>query len=196
MVDNAATTVMVQGWWPRNAQLLKTLFRILFGLIWVIDGSLKFAAGFVDAFAGSISGDGQPAWMQGWFTFWANTVNGNAAFWVYLVGSLELALGLALIFGFMRKFAYVGGAILSLFIWAVPEGFGGPYGPGSTDIGTGAMYALLFLSLILINATYGPSKWSVDSLIERKFPKWAWIAEFQPPNKPVKMVELTPTAAA
>ncbi|MFI5413957.1 MAG: nitrite reductase, partial [Candidatus Lutacidiplasmatales archaeon] len=104
------------------------------------------------------------------------------SFWVYLVGSLELALGLALIFGFMRKFAYVGGAFLSLFIWAVPEGFGGPYGPGSTDIGTGAMYALLFLALILINATYGPSKWSADHLIEGRFPRWAKVAEFQSPG--------------
>ena len=173
------TTLQVEGWWPRNAQVLKTLFRILFGVIWTIDGSLKFAPGFVDAFSGSISGSGQPAWLQGWFTFWANQVNGDPGFWVYLVGSLELALGLALVFGFMRKFAYVGGAILSLFIWAVPEGFGGPYGPGSTDIGTGAMYALLFLSLILINATYGPSKWSLDHLIETRFPGWARVAEFQ-----------------
>ena len=81
----------------------------------------------------------------------------------------------------MRKVAYVGGAILSLFIWAVPEGLGGPYSPGSTDIGTGFMYALLFVSLILINATYGPSKWRIDHLIETRFPRWAWIPEFQPP---------------
>lgn len=181
MVDSVVTTVRIEGWWPRNAHVLKTLFRVLFGVIWVIDGSLKFAAGFVNAFVRSISGDGQPAWLQGWFTFWANAVNGNATFWVYLVGSLELALGFALVFGFMRKIAYIGGAILSLFIWAVPEGFGGPYGPASTDIGTGAMYALLFLSLILINATYGPSKWSADHLIERRFPSWAWVAEFQAP---------------
>jgi uncharacterized membrane protein YphA (DoxX/SURF4 family) len=183
MGDNTTGMIRVEGWWPRNAHVLKTLFRILFGAIWVIDGSLKFASGFVDAFAGSISGDGQPAWLQGWFTFWSNAVNGDPAFWVYLVGSLEIALGLALIFGFMRKIAYVGGAILSLFIWAVPEGFGGPYGPGSTDIGTGAMYALLFLSLILINATYGPSKWSLDHLIERRFPKWSYIAEFGQPAR-------------
>ncbi|MCI4372193.1 MAG: DoxX family membrane protein [Thermoplasmata archaeon] len=183
MEESTGTTVEVKGWWPRNAQVLKTLFRMLFGFIWVIDGSLKFAPGFVGAFAGSVSGDGQPAWLQGWFTFWANAVNGNTAFWVYLTGSLELALGLALLFGFMRKIAYVGGALLSLFIWAVPEGFGGPYGPGSTDIGTGAMYSLLFLSLILINATYGPSKWSLDYQIEKRFPRWAAIAEFQPRAK-------------
>ena len=69
-----------RGGWPRNAQVLKTQFRMLLGIIWVVDGSLQFAAGFVDAFAGSISGDGQPAWLQDWFTFWSNAVNGNQAF--------------------------------------------------------------------------------------------------------------------
>jgi nitrite reductase (NO-forming) len=186
MVDKVGTGGEVVGWWPRNALTLKTLFRILFGVIWLIDGSLKFASGFVNAFAGSISGQGQPAWLQGWFSFWAIQVNGDPAFWVYLVGSLEVLLGLALIFGFMRKIAYAGGALLSLFIWAVPEGFGSPYGPGSTDIGTGAMYALLFLALMLINATYGPSRWSIDHLIERRFPGWARIAEFRGASAPAR----------
>ena len=182
MTDDDVIVIKKDAWWPRNAHTLKTLFRMLFGLIWLIDGALKFAPGFVGAFAGSISGDGQPAWLQGWFSFWATQVNGDPAFWVYLVGSFEVLLGLALIVGFVRKLAYACGALLSLFIWAVPEGFGGPYGPGSTDIGTGAMYALLFLALMLINATYGPSKWSLDHLIERRFPRWAMIAEFQGPS--------------
>jgi len=196
MVETQTTIVAVEGWWPRNAHVLKTLFRMLFGAIWVIDGSLKFQAGFVNAFSGEVSGSGQPAWLQGWFSFWATQVNGNTAFWVYLVGSLELALGLALLSGFMRKITYVGGALLSLFIWAVPEGFGGPYGPSSTDIGTGAMYALLFVSLMLINATFGPSKWSLDYWIEKRFPRWAAIAEFQPTPRKVKETPPAVPAAA
>ncbi|MCI4354165.1 MAG: hypothetical protein L3K06_02225 [Thermoplasmata archaeon] len=92
---------------------------------------------------------------------------------------LELAVGLALVFGLLRKIAYIGGAILSLFIWAVPEGFGGPYGAGSTDPGGGIVYAMVFLMLIVINAAYGPSKWSLDFLIERRWPFWAKLAEFR-----------------
>jgi len=42
------------------------------------------------------------------------------------------------------------------------------------------MYALLFLALILINATYGPSKWSLDHWIEKRFPWWANLAELKP----------------
>jgi uncharacterized membrane protein YphA (DoxX/SURF4 family) len=182
-----------QSWLVRNVHPLKSALRILFGAIWLIDGALKFAPGFVDAFQGSISPAGQPAWLAGWFKFWANAVGTDTAFWVYLVGALEVSLGLALVFGFVRKIAYVGGFVLSLFIWAVPEGFGGPYGPGSTDIGTGFVYAMVFLFLILVNATYGPSRWSLDAAIERRWPAWGRIAEIRhSPAGEVRPVVPTP----
>lgn len=171
---------MVEGWFARNASSLKVVFRAVFGVLWVIAGALKFQPGLVDQFPGMISADGQPSWLQGWFTFWAAQAASNAAFWVYLTGTLELAVGIGLIFGLMRKVAYLGGAVLSLFIWAVPEGFGGPYQLGvSTDLGGGIVYAMAFMMLIVINATYGPSKLSLDYWIEKHFPAWAKIAEFR-----------------
>ena len=36
------------------------------------------------------------------------------------------------------------------------------------------------VALIVINATYGPSRWSLDAAIERKFPKWRMLAELGP----------------
>ncbi|HYK92850.1 MAG TPA: DoxX family protein [Thermoplasmata archaeon] len=171
---------MQESWWARNASNLKVVFRVVFGFLWIVAGALKFAPGLVDQFPGMISADGQPAWLQGWFSFWSAQATANAAFWVYLTGGLELAVGLGLVFGFMRKIAYLGGAVLSLFIWAVPEGFGGPYQLGvSTDLGGGIVYAMAFLMLIVINATYGPSRYSLDYWIEKHFPAWAKIAEFR-----------------
>lgn len=126
-------------------------------------------------------GNGQPAWLHGWFAFWATQATQNAALWVYLTGVLELALALGLIFGFMRKVTYGLGLALSLVIWAVPEGFGGPYGPTSTDIGTGIVYAFVFLLLMIVNATYGPSRYSLDRLLERRWPAWQRIAEIRGP---------------
>lgn len=166
-------------WWGHHASGLKILFRIAFGLIWIIDGAFKFQPGLVDAFPGMVSASGQPGWLAPWFNFWSAQASSNAAFWVYSTGILELAVGLGLVFGFMRKIAYVGGAILALFIWAVPEGFGGPYGVGSTDIGGGIVYAMVFLMLIVINSTYGPSQWSLDAVIEKRWPRWALLAEFR-----------------
>ncbi len=98
------------------------------------------------------------------------------------MGFLELLLGIALVFGFMRKVTYAAGVALSLLIWAVPEGFGGPYqsGAGGTDVGTGVVYALTFLGLLVINALEGSSRWSVDHLIERRYPSWARVAELGP----------------
>ena len=174
------------SWWGKNAAVLKTLFRVVFGILWIIDGAFKFVPGFVQEFPGLITGDGQPAWLQGWFSFWQTQAANNPDFWVDLVGALELMVGLALVFGFMRKIAYIGGAVLSLFIWAVPEGFGGPYGAGSTDPGGGVVYAMAFLMLIVINAAYGPSRWSLDFLIEKRWRGWARIAEFRGmPSEPV-----------
>ena len=34
------------------------------------------------------------------------------------------------------------------------------------------------IGLIIINATYGPSRFSLDYYIERAFPGWARLAEF------------------
>ena len=111
------------GWFVRHAVLLKTLLRVVFGFIWALDGIFKFDPALVRSFPDVVAetGQGQPAWLPGWFSFW-----------VYGTGLLEMVLAFSLVFGFLRKIAYVGGFVLSFFIWAVPEGFGGPYGPGST----------------------------------------------------------------
>ncbi len=167
-------------WVVRNVSWLKSFIRIILGIVWLIDGYLKFSPGLVDSFPDLVrrAGEGQPAWLQPWFNFWSSVTTGNAALFVYTTGVLEVALGVALVLGFMRKIAYLGGIIFSLFIWAIPEGFGGPYGLGSTDIGTGIIYSFVFLSLVIINTLSGPSKYSLDFLIERKYPFWKRLAEF------------------
>jgi len=170
------------NWWMRNAGRLKTVFRLVLGLVWVIDGSLKFTSGYNSSFLSNVQASQQnaPSWLSGWYSFWVTQASNNPNLIVYTVGSLELLLGIALVLGLLRKVAYLAGIVLSLLIWAVPEGFGAPYGPnsGATDIGTGAIYAIAFLGLVVINSTYGPSRWSLDHLIERKFPRWASLAEF------------------
>ncbi len=174
----------VDSWWVRRTPQLKVIFRVLFGLIWGIDGSLKFTPGLVSVFPQMVSdaAQGQPAWLSGWFSFWQAQVSADPALWVYSTGIFELVLALALCLGILRKLAYTGGILLSLVIWAVPEGFGGPYGPGSTDIGTGVIYAMVFLMLMVISATYGPSTWSVDYYLERRWPWWARLSEIRSPR--------------
>jgi uncharacterized membrane protein YphA (DoxX/SURF4 family) len=180
VVDDSAVDI---GWWGRNARWLKTAFRILLGVAWLVNGVLKFTSGYVSSFLTDVqtSQANAPSWLSGWYAFWTTQATNNPTLIVYTVGVLEVVLGLALVLGLLRKIAYSGGVILSLLIWAVPEGFGGPYqnGAGGTDVGVGLSYAIGFLGLIVVNAALGPSRWSLDHVIERRFPWWAKLAEFR-----------------
>jgi len=171
----------MDNWFVRHVGGLKTAIRIVFGLVWGIDGALKFQPGVAQALPGMISdaAQGQPDWLAPWFGFWSQTVSANPALFSTTIGLLELALAFALLAGFLRKVAYTGGILLSLVIWSVPEGFGGPYGPSSTDIGTGIIYAFVFLLLLIVNATFGPSRFSLDYVIERQWPAWMRLAEIR-----------------
>ncbi|MGO9644287.1 MAG: DoxX family protein [Candidatus Bathyarchaeia archaeon] len=168
-------------WWTRYNSELAALLRIGFGFVWVIDGMMKFVymvpSDVVDMV--QASGQGQPSWLGGWFNFWLGLVSANPSIIMYAVGVLELLLGFALILGFMRKIAYLAGIFLSLMIWSVDEGFGGPYGPGSTDIGAAVMYAFVFFALLIIDASYAPNKYSLDAIIETRKEWWSKLAELR-----------------
>ena len=89
---------------------------------------------------------------------------------------IESLIALALIFGVARKLTYIGGAAFSFIVWAVAEGFGGPYSSGSTDIGTGIIYTIVFLMLYTLESNTSPS-WSLDTLLEKKFSCWKKISD-------------------
>jgi nitrite reductase (NO-forming) len=86
---------------------------------------------------------------------------------------------LALIFGFARKATYIFAALFSLVVWATAEGFGGPYASGSTEIGTGIIYAVVFMGFLALNYEAGPARLSVDYLIEQRVPWWHRTAEVE-----------------
>jgi uncharacterized membrane protein YphA (DoxX/SURF4 family) len=177
----AAVQVTLDNWFARNADKLKTVMRVVFGLVWLIDAAFKFQPSFAYYFSSLISSTAaiQPSWLSGWFSFWASATSVNPALFAYSIALLEAFLAFCLIAGFLRKFAYTIGFFYSLILWSVPEGFGGPYGPSSTDIGTGIIYAIAFVLLLLINSITGPSKYSIDRLIEQKWPSWKRIAEIR-----------------
>jgi len=168
------------SWYVRHDYGLKVGMRIVIGIIWAIDGSLKFLPSSVDAISSKFPdmASGQPSWLQGWFSFWGSILASNPSLTVFSTGIVELLLAACLILGFARKIAYAGGIVLSFFIWSVPEGFGGPYVPGATDIGAAVIYVFVFLFLI-INAAYGPSKYSVDYLIGKRLKWWFKISEIR-----------------
>ena len=156
------------------------LLRIVFGLIWLIDAGLKMNHVFVNDFKADFTegAAGQPGWLHWWFHFWTRVIDTSPSTFAYITIVLETALGLSLLFGFARRSGYVVGFIFSLAIWAIPEGFGGPYSMSSTDIAQGLIYALVYAALFgLESAIETKPAWAVDTWIERRVSWWRPVAE-------------------
>jgi nitrite reductase (NO-forming) len=163
--------------WPKDA------LRISFGIIWLIDATLKWLPGFRAGYMGTIMGQaqGQPGWLKPWFDFWINLQHPRVMFFAYLVAAVETLIALALIAGFARKITYISAAGFSLLIWATAEGFGGPYTSGAADIGTAVIYALVFMGLLALSAYAGPARYSADYYLEQKISWWWKVAEVRHP---------------
>jgi len=156
------------------------LLRIVFGVIWLIDAGLKMNHVFVNDFKADFTegAAGQPGWLHWWFHFWTRVIDTSPSTFAYITIVLEILLGLSLVFGFARRVGYIAGFVFSFAIWALPEGFGGPYSMASTDINQGIIYALLFAALYgLDSAITGKPAWTVDDKLERRFSWWRPIAE-------------------
>jgi uncharacterized membrane protein YphA (DoxX/SURF4 family) len=176
--------------WPKDA------LRISFGIIWLIDATLKWLPGFRSAYMGVIMGQaqGQPGWLKGWFDFWINLQHPRAMFFAYLVAVTETLIAVALIAGFARKLTYISAALFSLVIWATAEGFGGPYTSGSSDIGTAIIYAVVFAGLLALSYYAGPARYSADYYLEKKIGWWWRVAEMRRPA-PAGPVQAEPAPA-
>jgi hypothetical protein len=74
----------------------------------------------------------------------------------------------------LRSVTCVVSLLLSLGIWSVGEGFGGPYKLGeSTDVGTALVYALLSGVLLAIAAG---RYYSVDQWLTRRLGRFGFLA--------------------
>jgi len=84
-----------------------------------------------------------------------------------MLATAETVIAVFLILGIFSNLTYIVGIFLSLGIWSIPEGFGGPYIPGATtDIGTAFPYAILFVVLLCLSAGryYGLDQWLTSRL--------------------------------
>ena len=143
--------------------------RIVFGLVWVVAAVLQWLPQFQNSFVAQVAAAkaGQPAFIQGWITFWANLVSVNPLLFARILASTEAVIAAFLILGLFSNLTYIVGIFLSLGIWAIPEGFGGPYIAGvTTDIGTAFPYAILFAVLLFLAAGryYGLDQWLTPRL--------------------------------
>jgi len=143
--------------------------RIIFGLVWVVAALLQWLPQFQNTFVAQVAAAraGQPGFIQSWISFWANLVSVNPLLFARVLATTESAIAILLILGLFSNLTSIVGIFLSLGIWSIPEGFGGPYLPGqSTDIGTAFPYAILFLVLLCLSAGryYGVDSWLTPRL--------------------------------
>lgn len=165
---------------PRSASWpLGTVVRITFGLIWAIDAWFKWQPEFQDNFMKLVQGGSasQPSWLGPFYQFWQTTLPPYAHSLALLTAIVETVIAVALIVGLARKPIYVIGALWSLGIWAIPEGFGNDDRAMSTDIGTSVIYVLVFAALWAVDSCAGPGRFSLDAVIERRQSWWRRIAE-------------------
>ena len=164
-----------------NSALPTAILRIILGLAWTANAALKWFPAFGAAFLPMLTGasQDQPGFLKPWFNLvTAVASDGRAPFLALGSAVMETYLAVALLSGFARKTTYAVGAIYTALIWTTAEGFGGPYVPGiSTDVGAAIISSLLFLMLLINDAGAGFSRFSLDSLLERRIPRWRRVAE-------------------
>jgi uncharacterized membrane protein YphA (DoxX/SURF4 family) len=153
--------------------------RLLFGVIWAIDAVLKWLPGYRHSYLGNLkaAAQGQPSWLHGWFNFWIRLQSHSPALFATLTGLAETTLAIVLILGVARRAGYAFGAVYALLVWAVGEGFGGPYATGATDIGTGIVYTMLFLALLAFAPPARRERLSLDQVLVARWQWWRVVAE-------------------
>jgi nitrite reductase (NO-forming) len=156
-----------------------TIIRLAFGVIWAIDAYLKWLPGYRHGYISNLeqTAQGQPAFLHGWFHFWINLQSGAPSLFATLTGVTETTLALVLLLGVARRTGYTLGAAYMLMVWAVGEGFGGPYQAGATDVGTGIVYVMLFIALLVFAPPARRERFSLDRFLERRIGWWRFIAE-------------------
>ncbi len=152
-----------------------SIVRILFGVVWAIDAYFKWQPSFLSDFTGYLADAlaGQPGPVQNWLSFWIDIVKVDPSFFAHVVALGETGLAALLILGAFSDVAYAGGILLSLVIWSTAEGFGGPYVPGSTDIGTAIIYVFVFVLLFLTRAGM---TWGVDGVLSPRLGRLDFLA--------------------
>jgi len=156
--------------------------RAALGILMAIDAWLKWQPAFAAHYVGYLqnAANSQPHWLQTWFHWWLRVVVAHTGFFVTATRLIETAVAIGLLLGFARRITYSAGALFSLLIWSTAEGFGGPYTAGAANVGPALVYVLIFIASALFEHFLGSNPYSLDYYIERRYPRWASVAELGP----------------
>jgi uncharacterized membrane protein YphA (DoxX/SURF4 family) len=129
------------------------LFRIFFGLIWVLNTWFQANSAYINhLFLKSFNAgiNGQPEWMASYTQTIINAFQFMGAPRVAMATVLiDALLAFSLLTGVWVRFSAWVGIAYNLFMWTTVGGMGGPYTQGATDPGTAIVYALAFVFVLL-----------------------------------------------
>jgi thiosulfate dehydrogenase [quinone] large subunit len=170
---------------PRQVAIL----RMVFGVIWAIDALFKWRPTFLHTYLAQVEAaqHGQPVWLLPLFRGAETVIRLDPYAFALATAIIESLTALGLILGLARRLGYLVGAGFGVLVWIFAEGFGGPYTAGSTDIGAGIIYAVVFLALYGLDRAVGPGPWAVDTWIARRRRGWMRVAEPAAPDQPAPM---------
>jgi uncharacterized membrane protein YphA (DoxX/SURF4 family) len=176
------TPVLADRARPKLSSWAGTALRLGFGIVLAIDAVLKWLPGYRSSYLAQLQGTttSQPSFLHGWFHFWIHLQSGAPSVWADVTGVTETALALVVLLGVARRPGYVIGAGYMLLVWAVGEGFGGPYASGATDIGTGIIYTFLFLTLLAFSPPSKDERLSLDRVLTARYTGWPRLADLSP----------------
>jgi nitrite reductase (NO-forming) len=169
---------------PTTALVRRYLWvRVGFGLLWGIDATFKWLPGFRHGYLSMIrsSAADQPGWLASWFHFWIRLTGTAPTAFAVSIALAETAICLSLVLGVAQRVGFVFGTAFAALIWGVGEGFGGPYGDGSTDVGCAILYSVVFLCLALtVPREVRAAAPSLDSRLVRSWPSLASLTFRRP----------------
>lgn len=111
--------------------------RLMFGFLWAWDALFKLQPYFFTHFVGFLSAaePGQPAWVAAWLHAWIAVITFiSPVLFAVLAAIAEVVIAWSLLSGKLLRIVLPIGLIYSLMVWSTAQGFGGPFGIGSTGI--------------------------------------------------------------
>src|ERR1700730_13089908 len=133
--------------WPVD---LWASIRIVFGVIWLVDGVLEWQPADFHNFLQLITAmsQGQPAPLAAVISAGQAVVAINPTLATGLLAALETAVGLSLITNTLSRWALRISVLLAALIWVFGQGFGMVFMAGATDVQSGPLYVLGSLMLL------------------------------------------------
>lgn len=124
--------------------------RIIFGLVWLIDGWLEWQPAAFHNFLQLITavGQGQPAPLAALIEAGQAVVAINPILANGLLAALETVIGISLISNVLSRWALRISALIAVAIWVFGQGLGMVFMAGATDIQSGPLYVLVSLMLL------------------------------------------------